>query len=94
MGKLHSRLSSTGRLHGNRLSSILLGTILLGNFQFVMAIHTGQYTSYDKINFIMFLNCFEGDRGALLLPEARHAFICNCCLSAVLSPVLCLLVPQ
>ena len=44
MGKLHGGLSSTGRLHGNRLSSILVGTVSLDNFQFIMVIHTGHST--------------------------------------------------
>ena len=35
-----------------------------------MAIHTGQYASFDMISFIILLNRLNGDNGALFLPKA------------------------
>ena len=56
---MHGRLSGTGRLHGNRSSGIAsrvgTETIALDDFRFTMAIHTGQYASFDMISFII---CF------------------------------------
>ena len=57
--KMHGRLSDTGRLHGNISSGVATRvgteTIALDNFQFPMAIYTGQYASFDMISFII---CF------------------------------------
>ena len=48
-------------------------TITLDDFRFAMAIHTGQYASFDTISFII---CFiNGDNGALFLPKAGRAFL-------------------
>ena len=49
---MHGRLSGTGRLHGNRLSGIRVGTETI-DFRFAIAIHTVQYASFDTINFII-----------------------------------------
>ena len=47
--------------------------IALDDFQFAIAIHTGQYASFDTISFII---CFlNGDNGALFLPKAGRAFL-------------------
>ena len=41
-----------------------------------MAIHTGQYASFDmSASLYVILNQSDGDKGALLLPETGHAFI-------------------
>ena len=50
--------------------------IALDDFRFAMAIHTGQYASFDTISFIIcLLNRLNGDNGALFLPKAGRAFL-------------------
>ena len=52
--KMHGRLSGTGRLHGcEQYTRVGTETIALDDFQFTMAIHTGQYASFDTISFII-----------------------------------------
>ena len=55
--KMYGRLSGTGRLHGilDRVVYYRVGieTIALDDFQFAMAIHTGQHASFDTISFII-----------------------------------------
>ena len=55
--KMHGRFSGTGRLHGSRSSGSYtrVGTemIAIDDFEFAMAIHTGQYPSFDTISFII-----------------------------------------
>ena len=48
--------------------------IPLYSFQFAVAISMTQYMSVD-IHFIILLNQFDGDKGVLLLPKARHALL-------------------
>ena len=54
---MYGRLSGTGRLHGilDRVVYYRVGieTIALDDFQFAMAIHTGQHASFDTISFII-----------------------------------------
>ena len=55
---MHGRLSGTGRLHGNRSSGYYrVGTeaVALDKFRFTMAIHTGEYVSFDTISSIICL---------------------------------------
>lgn len=48
--------------------------IALDDFQFSIAIHTGQYASLDAIYHYVLSIWLNGDRKALLLPKARCAF--------------------
>ena len=47
--------------------------IALDDFQLALAIHTGQYASFDTISFVMFY--LHRNNGALFLPNAGHAFL-------------------
>ena len=62
-------------MNGNRLSDILVGTIVFEGYRFAVAICMVQYTSFDMISSLyVLLNRFDGGKGALLLPKAVHAF--------------------
>ena len=72
--------SGTGILHGNRSSIIYTpvhtGVTALDDFQFTMAIRTGQYTSLDIITFIWcFIKLVNRDKGVLFLSKVRHGFL-------------------
>ena len=46
---MYGRLSDTDRLHGNSKIDWYSNAVIIAlhNFQFTMAIHTGQYISFD-----------------------------------------------
>ena len=73
---MHGRLSGTGRLHDNKQIDwyTRVGTETI-NFRIVMAIHTGQYASFDIISFCALLNQLNGDNRVLFLPKAGCAFL-------------------
>ena len=50
MWKMYGKLNGTDRLHGNSKIDYHAVMIALDNFQFTMAIHTGQYISFDILS--------------------------------------------
>ena len=51
--------------------------IALDDFRFAIAIHIGQYASFDtgQLHYYVLLNWLNRDNVALFLPKAGHAFL-------------------